>query len=226
MTLNLTDSWISIKKKQIASGKKIPTQINFNLTTNDLEQIINQRQRFNRLNLSPELLAELRYYSLLQNQTTLELSLTFTTYYVRKQQKIAVIKSIIDLQGKISQQLCRSFLKKPRLLNDLVVSHYWLIGKICDRIHLKYKSKNSLLAWSLSLAIVLIIAPLFFYFLKLNFSPKLIILVAILFLLYLTINFIFKKYLASFLLQQLLFGFFSKNTYRRRLGWLLLQYFG
>lgn len=226
MTLNLIDSLISIKKKQITSKIAIPTRIDFNLTESSLEQISDQRQSFKRLQLSSELLADLRYYSLLQNFASSENSLTFTTYYVQQQQKIAVIKTVISLQGKISQQLCRSFLKNPQLLKNLVINHYWLIEQICDRHPLKYSHKSFLLPWVLSLIISFIIAPFIFYFISLSLPIELIILIVTFLLLYWIIKFILKKYLTYFIWQQLLFGFLSNTTARRRLGIMLLRYFG
>jgi hypothetical protein len=225
MTLDLIDSLIRIQKKQIALGIKIPTEINFYLTDRDLAKVIWQINHSTKLNLSPELLADLRYYSLLQNPITTDFSLTFTTYYVQ-QQKIAVIKSIISLQGKVSQQVCSRFLDNSLLLNDLVVSHYWLITQICDRLSLKYNNKSFLLAWSLSLIIALMFATFCFYLLSFNWAIELIIVLAIFCLFYFLINLIIKKYLSTFILQQLLFGFFSKNASRKRLGFMFLRYFG
>jgi hypothetical protein len=226
MTLDLIDSFIRVQKKQIALGILIPTEINFYLTDRDLAKVIWQINHSTKLNFSPELLADLRYYSLLQNQITADFSLVFTTYYLEQPQKIAVIKSIISLQGKVSQQICRCFLDRPLLLNDLVVSHYWLITQVCDRLSLKYNNKSFLLAWSSSLIIALIIAPFFFYLLSLNWAIELIIVLAIFCLFYFPINLIIQKYLPTFILQQLLFGFFSKNVARKRLGLMLLRYFG
>lgn len=226
MTLNLTDSLISIEKKQLTSNIAIPTRISFNFTENSLEQISDRRQSFKRLKLSPELLADLRYCSLLQNNAGSGIPLTFTTYYVQQEQKIAVIKTVISFQGKISQQICRSFFKNPQLLNDLVVNHYWFIKLICDRLPLKYTNKSFLLTILLSFIISLIIAPFIIYFIALGLPIKLIILLIIFLLLYWTIRLICKKHLTYFIWQQLLFGYLSKNTARRRLGFVLLRYFG
>jgi hypothetical protein len=224
MTLNLTDSLISIQQQQLTSKRSVPTQVNFNFTESSLKAISDRRQNFKRLQLSSELLAELRYYSLLQNSAAN--SLTFITYYVQQQQKIAVIKTVISLQGKISQQLCRSFLNNPQLLKDLVINHYWLIENVCDRLYLKYTNKSFLLTIFLSFIISLIIAPLIIYFITFGLPIKLIMLLIIFLLLYCTIRFILKKYLTSFIWQQLLFGDLSKNTARRRLGFVFLRYFG
>jgi hypothetical protein len=226
MTLDLIDCLISIQKKQVALGIKIPTEVDFYLTDRDLAKVIWQINHLTKLNLSPELLADLRYYILLQNQITADFALTFTTYYVEQQQKIAVIQSVISLQGNVSQQICRRFLDRPQLLNDLVVSHYWLITQICDRLSLKYKNKSFLLAWSFSLMITAIFAPFCFYWLALDWAIELIIVLTIFCLVYFSINLIIQKYLPTFILQQLLFGFFSKNVARKRLGLILLSYFG
>ena len=221
-----SDSLIRVKKKRITSGKYIPTQVCFELTNRDLNLLKSQRERLISLKLSSELLADLRYYSLLQNPESLESRLIFTTYYIKQQQKIAVIKTIIYLRGTISQQISRSFLHHPQLVKELVTTHYWLIEQISDRIFFKYTSKTSFLAWILSLVILLILTPFLLYLLKINLLIKLILLGGIFFLLYLAINFLSKRYLGGFILRQLLFGFFSKNVANRRLGFMLLRYFG
>ena len=233
MTSNLSnssfanrDSLISVRKKRIASDRDIPTQVCFELTNSDLKTFKEQKNRSLKLNLSSELLADLRYYGLLQNPRSLESQLIFTTYYVSQQKKIAVIKTIICLRGKISQQISRHFLDRPQLLQELVTNHYWLIDQISDRFFFHYKSKSAFLTWMLPFVIVLIVAPFLLYLFTINWLIKLILLAIIWFLSYLTINFVIKRYLASFTLRQLLFGFFSKNTARRHLGFMLLRYFG
>lgn len=224
MTLNLTDSLISIQQQQLTSKRSVPTQINFNFTESNLKAISARRQNLKRLQLSSELLAELRYYILLHSASLN--SLTFITYYIQQQQKIAVIKTVISLQGKISQQLCRNFLNNPQLLKDLVINHYWLIENIGARIPFPYYNKTFLLTLILSLILTLIIVPSIFYFLDLGLPIQIIILIVFFLLLYWTIRLILKKYLTYFILRQLLFGFLSHNKARRSLGITLLRYFG
>ena len=220
-----SDSLIRIKKKRITSEKYIPTQVCFELTNKDLNLLKSQRNRLVKLNFSSELLADLRYYSLLQNPESLESRLIFTTYYIKQQQKIAVIKTIIDLRGTISQQISRSFLHHPQLVKELVTTHYWLIGQISDRLFFKYTSKTSFLAWILSLVILLILTPFLLYLFKVSLLIKLILLGIIFLLLYLAIHFLSKRYLAGFILRQLLFGFLSRNVAKRHFGFMLLRYF-
>ena len=222
MTLNLIDSLISIQQQQLTPKIAIPTRINFNFTQSSLKQIDRQRKNWQRLQLSPALLADLRYYSLLQSSNSN--SLIFITYYVHRQQKIAVIKTVISFQGKVSQQLCRSFLTNPQLLKDLVINHYWLIAQVCDRISFQYQNKTFLLILIIALIISLIIALILYFIAVIPIA--LIILIVLFCLLYWIVKLILNKYLTSFILQQLLFGFFSKNIARRRLGLMLLRYFG
>ena len=232
MTLNLIDSLITVRQQQLSPKIAIPTRINFNFTESSLEQINRQRKNWQRLQLSPPLLADIRYYSLLQSANSN--SLTFISYYVERHQKIAVIKTVISVRGKISQQLCRSFLTNPRLLKDLVINHYWLIEEVCDlalgetlrdRVSWQYQNKSFLLALVIALIISFVIA-LIFYATAVNLPIALIILIVFFGLLYWSVKLILNKYLTSFILQQLLFGFFSKNTARKRLGMMLLRRFG
>lgn len=224
MALNLLDSLITVEQQQLTPKIAIPTRINFNFTESSLKQIDRQRKNWQRLQLSPALLAELRYYSLFHNSANSN-SLVFITYYLQQQQKIAVIKTVISVRGKISQQLCRSFLTNPQLLKDLVLNHYWLISQVCDRLSWQYQNKSFLLALVIALIISLIIA-LIFYFITVSLPIALIIFIVFFGLSYWIIKLILNKYLTSFILQQLLFGFFSKNTARRRLGMMLLRRFG
>lgn len=224
MALNLLDSLITVEQQQLTPKIAIPTRINFNFTESSLKQIDRQRKNWQRLQLSPALLAELRYYSLFHNSANSN-SLVFITYYLQQQQKIAVIKTVISVRGKISQQLCRSFLTNPQLLKDLVLNHYWLISQVCDRLSWQYQNKSFLLALVIALIISLIIA-LVFYFITVSLPIALIIFIVFFGLSYWIIKLILNKYLTSFILQQLLFGFFSKNTARRRLGMMLLRRFG
>lgn len=233
MALNLLDSLITVEQQQLTPKIAIPTRINFNFTESSLKQIDRQRKNWQRLQLSPALLAELRYYSLFHNSANSN-SLVFITYYLQQQQKIAVIKTVISVRGKISQQLCRSFLTNPQLLKDLVINHYWLIEEVCDlalgealrdRLSWQYQNKSFLLALVIALIISLIIA-LIFYFITVSLPIALIIFIVFFGLSYWIIKLILNKYLTSFILQQLLFGFFSKNTARRRLGMMLLRRFG
>lgn len=224
MALNLLDSLITVEQQQLTPKIAIPTRINFNFTESSLKQIDRQRKNWQRLQLSPALLAELRYYSLFHNSASSN-SLVFITYYLQQQQKIAVIKTVISVRGKISQQLCRSFLTNPQLLKDLVLNHYWLIEEVCNRLSWQYQNKSFLLALVITLILSLVVA-LIFCAVAVSLPIALIIFIVFFGLLYWTTKLILKKYLTSFLLQQLLFGFFSKNTARRRLGMMLLRYFG
>ena len=224
MTFNLSDTFISYKEEQITLKIKAISQISFNLNSQDLEQIIDYKKDRNRLHLSSKLLTELRYTVLLQSYNNLQFPLSFTTCYVQQQQKVAVIKSVVDLQGKITQYLCRSFLDRPYLLNDLAIAHYWLIEQICDRLPLEYHHKGSLFTTILSLVIVLILAPLLLYFISVNWIIKLLLLVAMFCFLKIIFDFAFKKYLASFIFKQLTFGLLSKNISGKNLGFKLLSY--
>ena len=226
MTLDFNQPLISVKKELISPGIIVPAQVDFNFNQSYLKQIIHQKSNFKQLKLSPELLGDFRFYSLQLNKAVPNFSLVFITHYAEEHQPIAVIKSVVSYDGKITQQICRSLFKNTLLLDDLVASHYWLIDQICDRLSFEYAKQGNLLAWGLSIVIAILIAPLLFYFVAINWLIKLIIIFVILLLLYLIIKTSFQKYLNSFLLQQFLFGFFARNTKRRKIGWFLLQYFG
>ena len=223
MTSDIIDSLISFEQEQITSEITAIGKISFNLTSQDVEQIIRYKKDCQKIPVSKKLLGELRYSVLLQNYSNWQFPLSFTTYYVRKQQKVAVIKSVIDIQGRITQCFCRGFLDRPHLFNDIITAHYWLIEQICDRLSLKYNRRVSLFTAILSLTIVLVIAPFLLYFVSLNWIIKLLLII-VTFLVCKIILDTYRKHLASFILQQLIFGFFSKNSSRKNLGFKLLSY--
>lgn len=226
MTLDLIDSLIRVKTEQVTLGIDIPTGINFYLTNTDLKNIIQNKLALKKIKLSPELLADFRYYSLLANHNSCQLPLSFTTYYVTEKEEKAVISSVISLQGKISQQICRHFLDNPQLLNELLVSHYWIIEQICDRLKIKYNNKTFFLVLAITLITTIVIVPLIFYSLSLTWIIELIISVVLILLLAWLSQLLLRKKLSSVILSQLLFGFLAKNTKRRHLGFMLLRYFG
>lgn len=226
MTLDLIDSLIRVKKEQVALGIDLPTGINFYLTNKDLKNIIQNKLAFKKIKLSPDLLADFRYYSLLTNQNSCQLPLSFTTYYVTEKEEKAVVSSMISWQGKISQQICRHFLDNPQLLNELLISHYWLIEQIGDLLKVKYNNKTFLLVLAITLSATIVIVPLIFYSLSLTWIIELIISVGLILLLAWLSQLLLKKKLPSLILSQLLFGFLAKNTKKRHLGFMLLRYFG
>ena len=226
--------YITIEEQKVARYKTIPQQVNFEFTPENLDAITQIQTNHNSLSFDSELLTNLRYYSLWQSNNILSPGLTFTSYYRQGEQKIAVISSNILLQCQISQKIRHDFLVNLTLVEKIINAHYWSIEQIFQQLPLTYQKKSYLLPWILSLFItfaIVILSPHFLpsiFFLNATSSviPLLITIMTILILTKLIFQYLVKKYLVKFILQQLLFGFFSYKTTRRKLGFTLLSYFG
>lgn len=213
---------IKLPQSQISPQTKIPTQVEFYFSDRDLAE----PQPPTRLKFSPQLLGDLRYYSLRPAaEPWAGSSLSFTSYHLRESQAVAVIRSKISLQGTIEQQICRAYLQQPELLQPIANQHYWLIEHICDRLELNYQPKSKLLAIILT-ATIASFSLLITLFLPWAWPWKLLTLGVLVIVVYWLCDRLITRYLALLIGQQLLFGVLAHTSARRRFGWLLWRYFG
>ena len=224
--------YITIEEQRVSRHKTIPQQVKFEFNPENLDAIAQMQVNGNSLSFDTELLTNLRYYSLWQGNNILSPGLNFTSYYCQGEQKIAVISSNISVQSQISQQIRHDFLVNLTLLEKIIKAHYWSIEQIFKQLPLTYQKKSILLSWIFPLFITLAIVILIFNLLPAIFLVNAIarvpfLLIAIIIILILTkfiIQYLTQKYLLKFILQQLLFGSFSYNSTRRKLGFTLLNY--
>ena len=213
---------IKLPQSQIAPQTKIPAQIDFYFSDRELQDP--KSETFP--DLSPQLLGDLRYYSL---RPSVECSvggfLSFTSYHLRQSQPTAVIRSKISLQGQIRQEVCQAYLQQPELLQSIVNRHHWLVEHICSRLRINYQPKSQLLAVILTILLA-IFWLLIAIFLPLSWAWKVSILGFIVAVGYWLSDRFVNRHLASLIWRELLFGSLVHNSARRRFGWLLWRYFG
>ena len=220
----INNFYISIEEQRVSRNRTIPQQVNFEFNPESLDAIAQMQIDGNSLSFDAELLTNLRYYSLLKCNNTLRSGLTFTTYYCQGEQRIAVISSNISVQGQISQQIRHDFLVNFPLLEKIIDAHYWSIDQIFEKLPFTYQKQNYLLSWILPLLITLGIVIFILFFLSSTLLIKAIAIFLIFILTKFSFQYLIKKYLFKLILQQLLFGLFSYNCTRRKLGFILLSY--
>ncbi|ELS00886.1 hypothetical protein Xen7305DRAFT_00005870 [Xenococcus sp. PCC 7305] len=229
----INNFYISLDEQRISRHRTIPQQVNFDFNSENLSAIARMQVNHNSLSFDSGLMANLRYYSLLQCHNIMRSGLTFTSYYCQAEKKVAVISSNISVQGQISQQIRQDFLVNLSLLETITKAHYWSIEQILKQLPFNYQRKNSLLSWILALLITFVLAILVFYVLSSMFFTQeiaaiitsLIAIITILLLIKFSIQTYIKKFLFKLILEQLLFGFFSHNTARREFSIALMEYF-
>jgi hypothetical protein len=227
-TLN---SCIQIKSTKISRTVTIPHQICFRLDAQMLEQISQLQVRQAKLALSATNLANLRHYALLnlspQQQSPFTQScLTFATEYSweANQESISLFRSVINLEGKISQQITQELSQNPALLREISQAHYWLVAEILAQLPLTSKAWYSwLLASGLAIAMI-IINILIWYLISGNYLPKLIICLSIFLLLTSVAKTLITRQLKSWIIYHLLQGILAKSIMRRKLGLNFLSF--
>lgn len=143
----ILNSCIQIKLTRISRQASIPTQVCFCLDAKLLEQIAQNQANQTRLVLSATNLANLRHYALLNlpcspYSTLAQSCLTFSTVYLVDNEQVSSVlfRSVIDPEGKISQQIKQELIHNPPLLKQISQAHYWLVGEILAQLPFKSKA--------------------------------------------------------------------------------------
>jgi hypothetical protein len=142
--------------------------------------------------------------------------LNFTTNYIfPDNQNLTVVRSLIDLQGQITQQIQQDLWHNPRLLERVVNAHHWLIGQVLIQLPLKTPKPILRLLKVLLLLVWIIVTVYLWYFLPLNNLLKILIICCSFYLA--------KKYLIALIKQQgkiyflkAIFKGFLANTNQKR----------
>jgi hypothetical protein len=229
--LRTLNSCIQIKSTKISRTLTIPYQICFRLDAQLLEQISQLQAHQVKLALSGTNLANLRHYALLnlspQQQSPFTQScLSFATEYSESvnQESIGLFRSVINLEGQISQQIAQELALNPSLLREISQAHYWLVAEILAQLPLTSKAWYSwLLASGFAIA-TMIINILIWYLISGNYLPKLIISLSIFFLLTSVARTLLTRQLKSWIIYHLLQGIFAKSIMRRKLGLNFLSF--
>ncbi len=224
---NLINSCIRIEQKRISRQRTIPVNINFDLNQEILSKIASLRDNQQKILFSGDNLVNLRYCFLLNSSENLGLGITFQTYYDQDPEKIAIIKSVIYLSGKVEQYIRNDAISHGRGVytiasKEIIDAHYWLIRQIFNQIPLTYKKGKSIILWLLLGLITIIVACFVFLLLPTAFWFKVLFLIFFVGITFKILQQFLRRYLPSWVLHQLLFGIFSASVNRKKIGFNLL----
>lgn len=226
------NSCIQVAEVRISRRLTMPCQINFRLNADLLEQIEQIKAKNQSLKLSNPKLATLRYYTLINSSLNIKITsvqerlspLNFTTNYIfPDNQNLTVVRSLIDLEGQITQQIQQDLWHNPRLLERVVNAHHWLIGQVLIQLPLKTPKPILRLLKVLLLLVWIIVTVYLWYFLPLNNLLKILIICCSFYLA--------KKYLISLIKQQgkiyflkaVFKGFLAKTNRKRQIALNILS---
>lgn len=224
--------FIHIEQKRFTHRRFIPHRISFHFNKDNLKAFQQARANNQSLLLSPTLLADFRYYILLNQYDYFQSGLTFCTYYQEREQEIAVLQSVISLEGKIEQQIrrgaaapaTRDDLDNPYWLYTITSLHYWAIAQMFEQLPLQPRNYSNWLFWVLALLIGMAIALFSFQLLGIFHPILLLLLIVASWLLQTGSKNLLLPYLRIWILRQLLFGIFSYPSERRKIGFQLLSF--
>lgn len=236
---SVLNSCIQIEETRISRNANVPQRIYFRLDSHLLGQIEQIKQNNHRLTLSPANLANLRYYLLLNS---LELTdsmhhrgshswltfgrspLIFSTNYLfgDRQQPLTLFRSIIDFDGKISQQIQQELSQNPQLLDRIAQVHYWLILSIFAQLPLKTTNKGSWLSLCCYWLATIIICLTVRYFWATNYLLWLAIGFSVFWLFNISWRKIVIKQLKTLIIYQMIAGFLATSVRKRQIGFKML----
>jgi len=150
--LNL-DPYIQVDKEQITRKRVLFHGIHFHLDKDILTSIQQAQETGRPLEISHQLLADLRYYALIDGESRLQSGLTFCTYYLRGGVEEALMRSVISTDGDIIHQIKSDCLERPKFCYTIASAHYWLIDQLLSQLRLRVLLKVNLLSWALSILI-------------------------------------------------------------------------
>ena len=154
--LNL-EACIELEQEKVTRSRVLFHGIRFNLNKDILQRIEHAQQIGDTLTISSKLLADWRYYALIDTENRLQSGLTFCTYYRLGESNLALMRSIISLDGDIINQIRNDCLERPHFSRQIASAHYWLIQQLIEQLRLetliKLNQLLTLLCWSLALLI-------------------------------------------------------------------------
>ena len=234
------NSCIQIEEIQINRSTSIPHRIDFRLNQANLEYLEEIKSNKRKLRLSSAKIANLRCYVLhnaFREQQLITKAkykglflwrspLTFSTCYGSpNQQSTILLRSAIDLQGKISQQVQRDLYQNPQMLTRISQVHYWLIAELLAQLPLK-SYRSSWLFLACSFIIATLVSLMSWYLFSCHKLLALIIAFCVFWLLNTYLKKTLTKFIKSWLIYHLAEGILAKSVVKRQIGlkflsWLL-----
>ena len=223
------EPYITIDTERITRKRVVFHSIRFNLDKDILKKIQQAKQTGCRLYISRKLLADLRYYVLIDGENRFQSGLTFYTYYLRNDSEEALMRSVISTDGDIFHQIKSDCLERPNFCRQLASAHYWLIDQLLSQLRLGALLRLNLLSWGLSLLITgVIVIPYIQQLMAVN--PWLLLTPAVMVLLLQRILqpllILFFPILGRWALRKLLSSLLSRKLLEKKiakgiLGWLV-----
>ena len=229
----LLNSCIQIEEVRISRKLSIPRQIVFQFEPSILNQLEQIKQSNHTLALKKSTLANLRYYALLASDSTKNSldnlafkrsPLTFvTTYPQANNQRQMVIRSAINFEGQITQQIQADLWNDSQLLPKIIDLHHWLTFEVISQLPLKQKKRFMQLLEILWILASIVISICLWLYLPIYVLLKII-------LISLTIYFLFKycknplkNYLKLQVLSCLIHTSWPNSTRKRQIAWNALN---
>ncbi len=233
---NILNSCIQIDRAKINHKLFIPYQIVFRFNPEILSQIEQAKENNYKFTLSPSNLADLRYYVLLNYFSAEQLNfheghlsklislerspLIFTSSYLfSHSQSKKVVRSIIDSEGQISQQVQQDLWQSPQLLPRVINAHHWLILQILSQLPLKVNNSLARLLKSLWLITLVLFSICLWVYLPIHILFKILIISFSVYLFTKCLKKTIKNKFRIWILHGLINGFWSNSTKKHQILW-------
>ena len=222
-------SCIQIEVERISRSQVLFHGIRFTLDKESLQHIQQAQQMGNSLKLSRQLLTDLRYYALIDDENRWQSGLSFCTYYQRGNSQEALMRSVIGMDGDIMHQIQRNCLERPKFSHQISAAHYWLIEQIMSQLRFgEYVPLTGLInvfAWGLALLIaLLLVIPFIPVFLN---NPWMLIAVLVMIgLFYIGFRrllYLWRPTARRWMMRRIIAGFLSSKPRSKRLAKRLLS---
>lgn len=204
------EPFIEFEKERISRRQFVVHSVCFHLDKDVLIKIQEAQTRGLRLEISRQLLADLREYALISS------ALTFSTYYLRGGAQEPLMRSVIVADGDIFNQIRSDCLERPNFCHQVASAHYWIISQLLAQLRLGAFLRLSLLSWLLALLIVgLLFIPLAVLVIRVNLWLLLLLLIVAL-----TVSMVLQRFLLpivrNLIFRQMLSGLLSRQPFSRR----------
>lgn len=224
-------SCIKIENQRISRDKTIPCQIHFELNDDIVACIEETIKDYDNLELEPQTLTELRYYSLINSPMVNgwdfvgsdRLSLVFSSSYTsdRDRRQIRVIRSKINLNGQISQEIQQDFWRDRYVSARAIKAHHWLTAEIFRQLPLKRSNSRVILFLALLLAIAF--TWIVGYFFPLHLFSQILVGIICFICLKIVIKHVVVRQLKKWTIHHLASGWLSNKTKQRQIGFKILS---
>lgn len=222
-------SCIQIEVERISRSQVLFHGVRFTLDKESLHQIQQAQQMGDSLKLSRQLLTDLRYYALIDDENRWQSGLSFCTYYQRGNSQEALMRSVIGMDGDIIHQIQRNCLERPNFSRQISAAHYWLIEQVMRQLRFgEYVPLTGLInvfAWGLALLIaLLLVIPFIPVFLNnLWMVIAVLVMVGLFYIGFRRLLYLLRPTARRWIMRRIMAGFLSSKPRSKRLAKRLLS---